>query len=64
MSMQRFLMERHLGEDICKWVAARRQQGMSWGAVAREMSAALGLPPNDQVNQVTRQLLQKWCPEK
>jgi hypothetical protein len=63
MSMQRFLMERELGQDICQWVAPRREQGMSWGAIAREMNATLRLPPKNEVTQVTRQLLQKWCPE-
>jgi hypothetical protein len=61
MSMQRFLMERELGQDICQWVAPRRKQGMSWGAIAREMNATLRLPPKAEVTQVTRQLLQKWC---
>ena len=62
--LQRYLMERELGADICEWVRARRAQGKTWDLIAEEMSAALRLPPKEQVTQVTRQLLQKWCPEE
>jgi hypothetical protein len=61
--LQRYLMERELGSDICTWVRARRGEGKTWDAIAEEMSAALRLPPKDKVTQVTRQLLQKWCAE-
>lgn len=63
-SLQRYLMEEMLGEDICSWVRVRRQAGKSWENIADEMSQALGLPPKDQVTQVSRQLLQKWCPRE
>jgi len=62
MSMQRWLVEQRLGKTASEWVRARFEaKGRNWEAAAAEMSTELGLP-ND-VPQVSRQLLQKWCPE-
>ena len=60
-SLQRFLMERGLGQDIGSWVKARRAQGKSWETIAAEMTRALDLPGD--VTPVRRQLLQKWVKE-
>jgi hypothetical protein len=60
MSLQRYLMARGLGEDPVAWTRARLREGKNWETIAREMSAALRLPPKEEVTQVRRQLLQKW----
>jgi hypothetical protein len=61
MTGYQYLVERHLGQDVCTWVAERRQAGMSWNQIAKEMTAALGYPEGITMS---RTLLQKWCPEE
>lgn len=59
MTGYQFLVEQALGQDICSWAQERLDAGMSLRGVAKEMSAALGYPPDIKMSHA---LLTKWCP--
>lgn len=54
----RFLVELHLGQDVCEWVQARRTAGKAEKAIAEEMSRTLGFPADIEIS---RKLLENWC---